>query len=288
MSFQIKYDKNKNVIPDTEYEKNAAVIEAAPITQPEPQETLQEEVIQEPEVAVEEPVVKQAEQQAEQKPEPKQETPAQRREMNMRAAWDKAEKAERERDELQRKLQQFESNKAAQQQAQQPQEEDLDVNLGNDDIAEGKHISKIDKKIKKLENLIKQQNQWNELNITRTRLQTQFPDFYQVVNEENIQTLKHMEPELYNTLNTNPDPYSAGVASYKIMKKLNMAPDTSYDADKERIQKNAAKPRTLTSLSPQTGSNPLQQANVFANGLTEDLKKQLYKEMQAAIKNRNQ
>lgn len=32
-------------------------------------------------------------------------------------------------------------------------------------------------------------------------------------------------------------------------------------------------------LSPQQGDSPLSKANAFANGLTEDLKKQLQKEM---------
>jgi hypothetical protein len=53
-------------------------------------------------------------------------------------------------------------------------------------------------------------------------------------------------------------------------------------ADKLRAQKNAAKPKPLASVNPQQGDSPLSKANAFANGLTDDLKKQLRKEMEDA------
>ncbi len=46
-----------------------------------------------------------------------------------------------------------------------------------------------------------------------------------------------------------------------------------------RIQKNASKPKPLASVNPQQGDSPLSRANAFANGLTEELKDQLRKEM---------
>jgi len=52
------------------------------------------------------------------------------------------------------------------------------------------------------------------------------------------------------------------------------------------VQANTAKPRPLTSVSPQSGESPLSRANAFAEGLTPELKKNLFKEMQEAKKNR--
>ena len=56
------------------------------------------------------------------------------------------------------------------------------------------------------------------------------------------------------------------------------------EADKRKAQENSAKPRPMASVSPQQGESPLSHANAFANGLTPELQKQLWKEMQDAKK----
>ena len=60
----------------------------------------------------------------------------------------------------------------------------------------------------------------------------------------------------------------------------------NYKTDRELAQKNASKPKPLASVSPQQGDSPLSRANAFANGLTNELKAQLRKEMEEARKNR--
>ena len=49
--------------------------------------------------------------------------------------------------------------------------------------------------------------------------------------------------------------------------------------DKEKVKTNIYKPHPAASLSPQPGDNPLTRANAFADGLTDQLKEQLRKEM---------
>ena len=75
---------------------------------------------------------------------------------NFRALREKAERAERERDELYRRLQQAEAQKA------EP-EEDFSLNVKEEDLVEGKHLSKvnrkIDRRIKQLEDQINRQQQ---------------------------------------------------------------------------------------------------------------------------------
>jgi hypothetical protein len=70
------------------------------------------------------------------------------------------------------------------------------------------------------------------------------------------------------------------------IKKLGIYTEDTYQADRERAQNNANKPRPLASVSPQQGESALSHANPFAGGLTPELKTSLLKEMEAARKAR--
>lgn len=204
------------------------------------------------------------------------------KEMNMRKAWEKAERAERERDELYRRLQQME----AQQQQLKAVPEDDEIGIGNDDIVEGKHIKKMysqqRQEIKELKRMLTQNQQQTAEQTAEARLKSQYPDFDSVVSKANIESLREVEPELAATLNASTDLYSKAVSAYKLIKKLGIHQEDSYVADRARAQTNANKPKPLASVSPQQGDSPLSHANAFANGLTEDLKAQLLKEMMNA------
>jgi hypothetical protein len=113
-----------------------------------------------------------------------------------------------------------------------------------------------------------------------SRIRSQFPDYDNVVNMETIKALKQTEPELAASLYANPNFLEKAIGTYKAIQKLGLQVSNEYDADKAIAHKNAAKPRTLTSISPQQGESPLSRANAFANGLTPELQKQLWKEMQ--------
>lgn len=199
---------------------------------------------------------------------------------NLRALREKSERIERERDEAIRRLQEMEAVRAP----QAPQE-DEDFHLAPDELAEGKHLSKVDKKIKKLEEQLRQYQQQSTTTNVETKLRTQYSDFDKVVSRENIDSLREQYPELAATINSSPDLYNKASSAYTMIKKLGIYQDDMYKADVARAQKNAAKPRTVTSISPQQGDSPLTRANAFANGLTEELSKQLRKEMNDAIRN---
>lgn len=204
------------------------------------------------------------------------------RELRLRAQ--RAEQAERERDEAIAYI------RSLQQQTQpSAPEEDLSINIGADDYAEGKHLSKIDKKVSKevaaLRKELQQYQQQTAQMTTKARLQAQFNDFDKVVNADNIALLKQMEPEVAALLDQSTDLYNTGVTAYKMIKKLAYVEDGSQ-VDRAIAQKNSVKPKPLASINPQTGDSPLSRANAFAHGLTDDLKKQLYQEMIEASKNR--
>jgi hypothetical protein len=197
------------------------------------------------------------------------------------------EKAERERDDLMRRLQEIEYQKqlsAKPAPPQQASEEDSDFTLGPDDIAEGKHLSKVQRHVKKLEEQIKQFQSQSTTLTAEAKLRAQYPDFDTVVSKDNIDTFRETYPELAQTLTSSNDLYSKAVSAYTLIKKLGIAQNPAqYTQDVERAKTNAAKPRPLTSISPQQGDTPLSRANAFANGeLTEDMKTQLLKEMHAA------
>lgn len=223
-------------------------------------------------VTAQEPVVQEAVVESQQDAAP--EAPAYAREelqetseeRNFRNLRQKAARLERERDEAMQRLRTYEK----------PAVEEQDLTIGNDDLAEGKHINKVQSKIKNL-----------EAQLIETRLRTQYPDIDSVVSEENLATLQREYPDIATTIGSSSNLYSKAVSAYTILKKLGIHNSVSpYEQEKAAAQRNAAKPRPLASVSPQQGDSPLSHANAFANGLTDSLKEQLRKEMAAAMRNR--
>ena len=243
-------------LPDEKYEIHPEIAKAMP---PQPVEEPQ------PEPEVEQPVQEQ----------PKQQETEQQ--MRFKILRERAEKAERERDEALRLAQE-----TARLKQQEEPDEEIDIPIGNDDIVEGKHIKEMYKKVKKLESELSRSRQQYSAVSAEQKLKSQFTDFDKVVTEENIKILAQMHPPAANTLRNTQDLYDAGYMAYTLIKQFHI--DTPHVTDIERAQKNAAKPKPLNSISPQQGDTPLSRANAFANGLSEDLKSQLLKEMNEARK----
>jgi hypothetical protein len=114
-------------------------------------------------------------------------------------------------------------------------------------------------------------------------IRAKYPDFDSVVTNESLQALQRDHPEIAATIAANTNLQTQAGAAYKIIKQLGSKPD--YSNEQAIIEKNLAKPKPLASLSPQHTDSPLTHANAFANGLTQDLKDRLYKEMNDAINN---
>lgn len=229
-------------------------------------------------------------QEQQQQPEPQQATPvAQEKHQeessqakNFRQLREKAERAERERLELLHRLEEYQKQARPQ---QSEAEEDLSISLGSDDFAEGKHLSKLVKTVKKLEAKVAQYEQKSSQMAAQALLKAQYPDFEQVVNSNAIEMLKNEFPETAASLAANPDELSRAVAAYKLIKRLGYTQDTmpQYNLEKERIDANLAKPRALSSIAPQQADSPLSRVNAFEKGLTSELQQQLWKEMQEAM-----
>jgi len=185
----------------------------------------------------------------------------------------KVERIERERDEALRAQQQSNLKREI------PEEELDDIGIGDDDLAEGKHLRKQSKEIRKMKREMEQYKQQMYEQTTEARLKASFPDFDKVVKAETVKLLGETYPELAQTINTSPDLYNKAASAYTLIKKFGLYKEDKYENDRNQAVNNAAKPRSSASLSPQQGESPMSNANAFANGLTADLKKKLYQEM---------
>lgn len=196
--------------------------------------------------------------------------------MNFRQLREQKEAIERERNYLLSLVNNQSTPKVT---PQSNHEEDYDVNIEPDAIAEGKHLTKIQKELRNVKKQLQSYQQQSETSIVEAKIRAVCPDFERVCSPENISMLRDTDPELAATINSSGDLYNKAVSAYKAIKRYNIGVTDPYLDDKIRAQKNAAKPKPMASISPQQGESPLAAANAFANGLTDDLKKSLYKEM---------
>lgn len=215
----------------------------------------------------------------EQKPQQPVETPAER---NFRALVEKNKRLERERDEALRLAQEKQAAKTA----EKIEELEEEMLIGNDEIAEGKHLKQVTKEIKKLKEELRQYKQTSTVMTEEAMLKAQYPDIEKVVSKENLDLLREQDPEFAMVLDSSTNFKAKVVSAYKQIKKLGIHVEDTYQNDREIAQRNAAKPKPLASVSPQQGDSPLSKANAFANGLTPELKSQLLREMEEARKAR--
>jgi len=215
-------------------------------------------------------------------------SPASPQQENFRKVREKLEKAERERDEYARKIAQL---SAADKPSTTVPEEDLDFNLGDNDIAEGKHLSKMGRKMKQLEQKIaevenkrQQLAQQSEEYSIVAGIKADYPDIDKVVNEATMEALERTDPDLVALIKSSGNLRGKAVAAYKAIKDKGLYVEDTYASERERVQKNIVKPKPTAAVAG-TGT-PLSQADMFANGLTKELKDQLHKEMIAAMKAR--
>lgn len=161
-------------------------------------------------------------------------------------------------------------------QSPQRNEED-DIGINDDDLIEGKHLKNLYKEIKQL----KSEQKAKESSQIEKMIQLQFPDYYSVVSKENLEFLEQTDPELAESLLYYPDEYKKRAAAYKLIKKsLGNTKDNS-NRDRMKAQENSQKPLSVNAV---TKNSAIGNAHLFENGLTKDLKTNLWKEMQQAMK----
>jgi hypothetical protein len=311
MSFDIKYDRDGNVVPNTSLQQqlNQAAEQKSADNQTAQQAQQQQESIdtsnQEPSsdndvqdsVQNGNPTSELAQNDLEPAPiqqsKPVKKTPAD----SFRELAQRTEKAERERDELLRKLYEREASndvaRSKQQRIDQPQpDEDFNIDAADDDLAEIKHVKSLAEQVKILkrqaaeERVRREEEQEKSRLITiENKIKSQYPDFDKVVSGDNIELLKYRDPEFTSGLDFKKNPYATAISTYLAIKESGIYQGNDYAAEKKRVQENISKPRLSPAVSStQSGDSPLSKANAFSNGLTPELQAQLRKEMEAVRK----
>lgn len=115
------------------------------------------------------------------------------------------------------------------------------------------------------------------------RIKLKYPDFDDVMSEQNIEYLRKNKPSLVRSVLSNPDPYAQAEAAYE----LAMAFCPQSDEAKENMKKiaeNQAKP--ISSNSVKKSASALDQAQGYAKDkvLTKEGRSFYYEQMQEARK----
>jgi hypothetical protein len=207
--------------------------------------------------------------------EPAPEPPMSNQEYNWRAA-------ERKRNDLERQLREEREYRLKLQEQLSPKAEEDDglEKLGDDDIITKAHAKKLAQKIGRqiAEEVIKKRDD----STVEERVRNRCPDFDEFVTPENIENLKKQEPELALSLANTSDNYSKAVATYKVLKQMIGANvEKRSIPEKEKALKNSQKPLSVNAVSK---NSAIGNAHLFENGLTDELKASLYKEMQQCAK----
>lgn len=205
-------------------------------------------------------------------------TEAQRAEQQKRTDaehnWAEMRRKMREKDQQIEELR----NQFTQVTATNSSEEDELSRLSEDDILTVAQAKKLAQQMAKnvAENVIKER----EAKTVNERIELKYPDYGEIVTQENIKLAETLEPELAEVISKMDDPYTQRVSAYKLLKRITEKKDSS-SLEKKKAQENAQKPLSVNAV---TKNSAIGNAHLFENGLTPELKSQLWKEMKDAMK----
>ena len=226
-----------------------------------PEETYPEEPEQEEEVL---------ESTDEGSPAPVKATPKGDYEENVARLRKKNEAMESELEQMRYQMQQM----AQQQNARQ---DDFNLGINDDDLAEGRHLSQLAKEVKSMKEDLRRTREEAERMALENKLKTRHRDFDEVVTTDNLNRLKDEQPEIYRTIISSQDTFAQAVTAYKMIKKFGIVEDE--DSSLQKLVANTTKPRLSGSSSTMRSSTALSNANSFADGITPEMKRALLKEM---------
>jgi hypothetical protein len=203
-----------------------------------------------------------------------QETPEQRRQRNdAEYNWAEMRRQMREKD---REIAELKDHSAHVRKEIKPPEEDEFAKLAEDDILTVSQAKKLATKFARqaAEAVIKER----DASTVDERIQVKFPDFKSTVTRENIETLREIKPRLAESLlKFADDPYQQSELAYEYIKTYVPQKETGMTKEKQKAMDNSKKPVSVQAVGK---SSPIGQVHQFENGLTPELKAQLYKEMQ--------
>lgn len=207
-------------------------------------------------------------------------------EINFKALREEKARSDREREQMQRERDEAIRYAQMAMQAQQPRQQvPEEPELRPDDLVEARHFQK---KIKELRDEVDTFKRESSVNMIESQLKAKYSDFDSVVSKANLDALQQQYPEIHKTIYTSQDLYAKGATAYQLIQKFLTAPVAQTNSnDQKQMQKNAAKPKSLNTVNASQPETPLDRARLYSEGLTEEMKKQIYDHMQAHATKKN-
>jgi hypothetical protein len=212
-----------------------------------------------------------------------QEDPKQRDWRIVRQRAEEAKQLAREKEAIERERDFYRQQALnAQQPRQQTQEEEYQTETERRLAARMKELE--EQANRQAQQLAAATNQ-SRVDNAKARLAIDYPDYNQVLTDENIDRLKYEHPALYNAAISSNDPYAVGAAAYEfvVAKNIYQKPkNTLQQMTQGSASRNAAKPRNAATISPQSyGDSPIRNASTFMSPSmsSDEEKKNLYREM---------
>lgn len=197
---------------------------------------------------------------------------------NWKKARQQLEALQWENKKLREQFDQFTSNQATQSEEAELKAIEQEISsLAKDDLLTVEQYEKLAKlrdrkaelKIQELESRLEKEVKGS----VDERIKRNYPDFFTVATEENIEELKQ-DPLFLKCIKGLKDPYDQAELIYKELNKRGMT--TQVKESQEALEKNKSKPRSANSLG---GASPLHDAHEYSSWPSPELKKKFYEEM---------
>lgn len=162
-----------------------------------------------------------------------------------------------------------------------PEQEDPLASLSHDDVltrAQAERLAEIKARQIVEETMKKQHNDTAE-----ERIRLRYPDFDDVLTDQNIEYLRKTKPSLVRSVLTNSDAYSQAEAAYELAKAFCPQNDEARE-NMKKIEENKQKP--ISSNAVKKTSSALDNAHAYTNDrvLGKEGRDHYYKQMQESKK----
>lgn len=210
-----------------------------------------------------------------------QETPLQAKQReNQEAAernWRETRQALKDQERVIREL------KNQLEQKSMPTQKEIDVlsTLAHDDLltrAQAERLAEL-----KARQIVEETIQKQHASTAEERIRMKYPDFDEVLSEQNIEFLRQHKPSLVRSVLANSDPYAQAEAAYELAKSFCTQNDESRE-NMKKLEENKQKP--LSSNAVKKPSSALDNAHAYTTDkvLTKEGRDHYYQQMQQAKK----
>jgi len=207
------------------------------------------------------------------------EQPPTLKEQNLRTMRERAEAAERRLKDLENQMKQARESQSYQEQPRQRQAEPIQasetIDVGDEELIEGKHLKKYVNSItQKYDRELQQIKSQNTIDNAERTLRSRYPDADDVLSEDNVNNFKALYPEEFSSVMSNPDAYSRMKSAYTNIVNFGISErrEPTRDIDR-RLQENKTKPRSAAATPSTSGDTPLSRIGEFERRiLTPDMK----------------